>query len=114
MHNNVSRKSCTPLSPCSPFGSEMSKSTLHCVSDDGVSISSVADLDKEFTIPSCWPPAIMQCIKLESDERKQALVPPICNEIVRVLARNMFCHNPNPKKEFCSSLAKSLSRNISF
>ena len=47
MHNNVSRKSCTSSAHASPFGSEMSNSTLHCVSDDDVSLSSAADLDKE-------------------------------------------------------------------
>ena len=103
------------MSPPSPFGSEMSNSTSLCVSDDDISLTSASGLDKGFTIPSSWPPAIMQCIKMESeDERRRALVPSIRNEIVRVLASNMFCHNPNPNKEFCLKVAKMLVKKYKF
>ena len=66
-------------------------------------------LDKGFTIPSGWPPAIMQCINMENeDEGRWALVPSVRNEIVCVLASDMFCHNPNPNYEFCWKKAKML------
>ena len=101
--------------PVSPLGSEASGSTLLlCNSDDNISISSASDQGK-FVIPDSWPPAIMQCIKLPSDEdRKLALVPSVRNEIVRVLANNMFCHDPNPNKEFCTRVAKLLVKKFKF
>lgn len=109
------RNPCTPLSPRSPFGSERSGSTLPCGSDDEISLTSASGMDKAFAIPSSWPPVIMQCIKLESDEeRKRALTPSIRNEIVRVLASHMFCHNPNPRKEFCETVAKMLVKKYKF
>ena len=99
----------TPVSPQIPCGSDMSGSTLPVCNSDDVSISSASGLGKQFVIPECWPPAIMQCIKLKSDEeRKRDLAPSVRNEIVRVLANNMFCHDPNPKEEFCTKVAKLL------
>ena len=86
----------------------------HCVTDDNISISSASGQGK-FVIPDSWPPAIMHCIKLPSDEdRKLALVPSVRNEIVRVLANNMFCHDPNPNKEFCTRVAKLLVKKFKF
>ena len=77
----------------------MSGSTTRVCSSDDVSISSASGQGKQFVIPESWPPTIMQCIKLKSDEeRKRELVPSVRNEIVRVLANHMFCHDPNPKK----------------
>ena len=36
------------------------------------------------------------------------LGPLVRNEIVRVLATQMFCYNPKPQKEFCTVVAKNL------
>jgi hypothetical protein len=84
-------------------------------SDDSLSISSATALSREFQIPDSWPPSIMQCVDQENDEeRKRLLVPSIRNEIVRVLATNMFCHNPNPRKEFCTNVAKMLVKKHKF
>lgn len=106
----------TPVSPQSTFGSDMSGSTLPAyTSDDNVSISSASGQgnSKQFVISESWPPTIMQCIKLKSDdERKRDLVPSVRIEIVRVLA-NMFCHDPNPK-EFCTKVAKLLVKTYNF
>ena len=57
----------------------------------------------------------MHCIGQENDEeRKRSLVPTIRNEIVRVLATNMFCHNPNPRKELCTKIARMLVKKYKF
>ena len=57
----------------------------------------------------------MQCIGQQTDEdRKRSLVPSIRNEIVRVLATNMFCPDPNPHKEFCTKVAKMLVKRHKF
>ena len=86
-----------------------------CTSDDGISIASTSAVGKQFLIPDSWPPTIMQCIKLQSEEeRKLALVPSVQNEIVRILANNMFCNDPNPKKEFCTRVAKLLVKKYKF
>ena len=106
----------TPISPQSPVCSEMSGSTLPpCTSDDSISIASTSAVGKQFLIPDSWPPTIMQCIKLPSEEeRKLALVPSVRNEIVRILANNMFCNDPNPKKELCTRVAKLLVKKYKF
>ena len=107
----------TPLSPQSPCSSGMSTEIITgpSESEDNLSISSATALSKEFKIPDSWPPSIMQCISQESEEeRKRSLVPSIRNEIVRVLATNMFCHDPNPRKEFCTKVAKMLVKRHTF
>ena len=99
------------FSPQSPQGSG---STDILESDDS-SISLATSLHKEFQIPDSWPPSIMQCIQqVNEDERKRLLLPTIRNEIVRVLATNMFCHNPNPRKELCTKVAKMLVKKYKF
>ena len=86
------------------------------ISDDDISLTSASSFNlKDFTIPSCWPPRIMDCMKLATDrDRKRALTPSVRNEIVRVLASNMFCHNPNPNKDFCSKVVKMLVKKYKF
>ena len=84
-------------------------------SEDNLSISSATALSKELKNPDSWPPSIMQCISQESEEdHKRSLVPSIRNEIVWVLATNMFCHDPNPRKEFCTKVAKMLVKRHTF
>ena len=51
-------------------------------SDDNLSVSSSSGVGKCFLIPECWPPTVMHCVQLKSDEeRKRALVPSVCNEM---------------------------------
>ena len=94
----------------------MSGSTLPpYTSDASISSATTSVIGKQFVIPDSWPPAIMQCIELQSEEeRKLALVPSVRNEIVRVLANSMFCNDPNPKKEFCTRVAKLLVKKYKF
>ena len=104
----------SPLSPCS---SEMSSELIPSPSQsfDSVSISSASGLSKEFKIPDSWTPSIMQCINQENEEeRKRSLVPSIRNEIVRILATNMFCHDPQPHKDCCTRVAKMLVKKYKF
>lgn len=42
------------------------------------------------------------------------MTPLVRNEIVRVLATQMFCINPKPHKEFCTLVAKKLVAKYSF
>ena len=52
---------------------------------------------------------------MENDEeRKRALVPSVRNEIVRILANNMFCNDPNPNKQLCTKVAKLLVKKYKF
>ena len=54
-------------------------------------------------------------LKVENDkERKRALVPSVRNEIERMLANNMFCHDPNPNKQLCTKVAKLLVKKYKF
>ena len=106
--------SSTPLL-ISSLSSHGSGSTEILESDDSVSISSAMALSKEFKIPDSWPPSIMQCIQQDNDEeRKCSLVPSIRNEIVCVLATNMFCYDPNPRKELCTKVARMLVKKHKF
>ena len=103
--------------PLSPLESETSSTSplVPSSSDDNTSISSASGMEKSFVIPDSWPPTILQCIKLKTEEeRKKALAPSVRNEIVRVLAASMFCHDPNPRKEFCAKVAKSLVKKYGF
>ena len=103
----------TPLSPLSPtpscsFGSPGE-------SEDNLSLTSASALAKEFKIPDSWPPSIMQCIQQEDEEEQKRLVlPSTRNEVVRILATNTFCHDPNPRKDFCTKVAKMLVKNYKF
>lgn len=98
----------SPVSPCSRVMSP-ELFTPPSGSEDTISLSSTSAPSKKFTIPDSWPPSILQCIEQENDEeRKRLLVPSVRNEIVRVLATNMFCQDPNPCKEFCTRVAKML------
>ena len=91
----------------------MSGSTLP--PDDRISIASTSAVGKQFLIPDSWPPTIMQCIKLPSEEeQKLALAPSVRNEIVRILTNSMFCNDPNPKKELCTRVAKLLVKKYKF
>lgn len=107
----------TPLSPLSPGSSLASPELISSPgeTDDTLSLSSASALSKQFKIPDSWPPSIMQCITQESEEeRKRLVVPSIRNEIVRVLATNMFCHDPHPRKDFCTKVAKMLIKKYNF
>jgi hypothetical protein len=78
-------------------------------------VSSASMLKKAFTIPSCWPPVIQACIDQATDEaRKRELIPTVRSEICRVLANAMFCYDPNPKKDFCTQVAKLLVKKYKF
>ena len=106
----------TPLSPLSPSPSCSFSSPGE--SEDTLSLSSASALSKEFKIPDSWPPSIMQCIQQEDeDDQKRLVLPSTRNEVVRVvriLATNMFCHDPNPRKDFCTKVAKMLLKNTNF
>ena len=106
----------TPVSPTNPLDSESSGSTVAVSeSEDNVSISSASGLRKQFSIPNSWPPVIQACIDKKTDEaRKLELVPTVRSEIVRVLSNAMFCSDPNPKKEFCTRVAKQLVKKYKF
>jgi hypothetical protein len=100
----------TPLSP-SPSCSFSSPGE----SEDTLSLSSASALSKEFKIPDSWPPSIMRCIQQEDeDEQKRLVLPSTRNEVVRILATNMFCHDPNPRKDFCTKVAKMLVKKYKF
>ena len=84
-------------------------------SDDNISVSSSSGPAYCFLVPESWPPSIMNCVALKCDEeRKRALVPSVRNEIVRIIATNMFCHDPNPKKALCTTAAKLLVKKYAF
>ena len=104
------------MSPTNPLDSESSGSTVAVSeSEDNVSISSASGLRKQFSIPNSWPPVIQACIDKKTDEaRKLELVPTVRSEIVRVLSNAMFCSDPNPKKEFCTRVAKQLVKKYKF
>ena len=78
--------------------------------------SSVSAVDKtKFSIPDSWPPSIMACIRQSTEEeQRRALGPLVRNEIVRVLATQMFCYDPKPQKEFCTAVAKKLVKRYCF
>lgn len=57
----------------------------------------------------------MSCIQQPTEEeQRRALGPLVRNEIVRVLATQMFCFDPKPKKEFCTLVAKKLVKKYRF
>ena len=80
-----------------------------------VASSATAMAKSMFSIPDTWPPAIMACIQQSSEEeKKRALGPLVRNDVVRVLATQMFCYDPKPQKEFCTQVAKKLMRKYPF
>ena len=58
----------------------------------------------------------MQCIhKPTEEEKRRAMGPLVRNEIVRVLATQMYCHDTKlPQKEFCTLVVKMLVKKYSF
>ena len=57
----------------------------------------------------------MACIQMSTDEeRSRALGPLVHNEVVCVLATQMFCCSPKPSKEFCTEVSKMLVKKYSF
>lgn len=106
----------TPTDCRSPGYSGASGSTV-IVSylEDSASVSSASALNKQFTIPDSWPPLIQACIEQKTDKaRKHELLPTVRSEICRVLAKAMFCYDPNPKKELCTRVAKLLVKKYKF
>ena len=78
-------------------------------------VSSASEVKSKFAIPDSWPPSIMSCIgQSTEEEQKRALGPLVRNEVVRVLATQMFCYDPKPKKEFCTLVAKKLVKKYQF
>lgn len=120
-HSSLS--SPTDLSPASPFSPSHSRSLLSppprtststCESDDAISMASSASTAK-FALPKFWPPAIQACIDMPSDEdRGRAMGPLIRNEVVRVLATQMFCYTMKPSKVFCTEVSKMLVKKYPF
>ena len=82
-------------------------------SEDTASMSSASMLKKTFTILSSWPPVIQACID-QAEARKRELIPTVWSEICHVLANAMFCYDPNPKKDFCTQVAKLLVKKYKF
>ena len=86
-----------------------------CSSEDNLSVCSSSGFINSSYIPKCWPPTIMYCIKMKTDEeRRRALIPSVRNEIVRILATTMFSCDPSPKKDLCTKVAKMLVNKYGF
>ena len=109
-----------PSSPFSPQSLAFSPRSSSIDTEDATSVSSIASsasaLEKhKFSIPDSWPPAIMACIQQPTiEEQRRAMGPLVRNEVVRVLATQMFCVDPKPQKEFCTQVAKKLVTKYSF
>lgn len=83
-------------------------------SDDTMSVASTLN-PQMFSLPQFWPPSIQACINMSSDEeRSRALGPLIRNEVVRVLATQMFCYTMKLNKVFCTEVAKMLVKKYPF
>lgn len=109
----------SPLSPFSPSPASASRTGTSDVDDTASTVSvasSASSAEKgKVAIPDSWPPAIMACIQQPSEEeQKRTLTPLLRNEIVRVLATQIFCVEPNPKKELITLVAKKLVAKYTF
>ena len=57
----------------------------------------------------------MACIQQPTEEeQRHALKPPVRNEIVRVLATQIFCIDPKPKRDLITAVAKNLTKKYPF
>lgn len=93
------------------------QSVSTCELDDTMSVASSASAlnSPKFSLPKFWPPSIQACIDLSSDEeRSRAMGPLIRNEVVRVLATQMFCYTMKPNKVFCTEVSKMLVKKYPF
>ena len=98
-----------PFSPRSRTFSPPSYSDCDDTASLASSSSATVVSKRKFSIPDSWPPSIMACLQQTTEEeQRRALTPPIRNEIVRVVATQMFCYDPKPQKDFCTLVAKKL------
>ena len=63
----------------------------------------------KFVLPSQWRPSIMHIMqKSDEGERRRLLTPDIRNAVVRDLVSSMYAYTSQPKREFCTTVAKKL------
>ena len=63
----------------------------------------------KFILPTKWRPSVMNVIDRQNEgEKRRLLTPDIRNAIVRDLVSSMYAYSSQPRKDFCTTVAKKL------